>query len=93
VEVATIIVLVLSKELVLGNFLSNFESKDMVSMEGIGKVTKKTTNSKVKDIVLKEGKSTTMEIVEHYVYYSMDLKKINLEAYLGVMIAMVSWIQ
>lgn len=71
-EVATAIVFILPEELVLGNFLSNFESKDMAAMEGIGKVMRKTIDSKVKDIVSEEGKSIAMEIVEHYVYYSMD---------------------
>lgn len=72
VAVATVFVLVLPKQLVLGNFLSNSKSKDMVLMKGIGNVMRKTIDSKVKDIVSKEGQNTSMEIFENYVYYSMD---------------------
>jgi len=44
----------------------------MAMMEGIRKVMRETPDSKVKDIVSKEGQSISMEIVEHYKYYSMD---------------------
>lgn len=72
VVVVTAVVLILQGGLDLGNFLSNFESKDIVVMEGITKVMRETTNSKVKDIVPKEGQSTAVEIFEHFMYYSMD---------------------
>jgi len=44
----------LQEGLDLWNFLSNSKSTDMVEMEGIGKVQRNTTGSKVKEIMVEE---------------------------------------
>lgn len=67
-----VVSLALKQGMDLGNFLSNQESKDMAKMEGIGKVERETTGSKVKEIVLEEEQNNAKGIVEHYIYYFMD---------------------
>lgn len=84
--------LVTQKGLDLTNFLSNFGAKNMAEMEVIEKVERKTIGSMVKKANLEEVRNISMEIVVHYILYSMDSKK-NLEAYPVVVASRASWTQ
>jgi len=59
-------------ELNPSHFLSNSGSKVMVGNEDIEQEEMETIGSRVKGIVLKEGKNISMDIASYYMHYSMN---------------------